>query len=116
VGKIGRGVLKRAKSTLDNVEAKVMGVVLNNVKPDAGPDYFRYHSHYYYGPDRSESASQQGAAAGPRFRWPAAAAKASGVLALILALSVFVAGAIWQEVPSYVPAWMQTYAKMLFMN
>jgi hypothetical protein len=43
-------------------------------------------------------------------------AKASGVLALILALSVFVAGAIWQELPSYVPAWMQPYAKMLFMN
>ena len=116
VGKIGRGVLKRAKSTLDNVEAKVMGVVLNNVKPDAGPDYFRYHSHYYYGPDRSERQSQQTATEGPRFRWPAAMAKASGVLALILALSVFVAGTIWQELPSYVPAWMQTYAKMLFMN
>ena len=116
VGKIGRGVLKRAKSTLDNVEAKVMGVILNNVKPDAGPDYFRYHSHYYYGPDSPESAPQQGAAAGPRFRWPAAMAKASGLLALILALSVFVAGAIWQELPSYVPAWMQPYAKMLFMN
>jgi tyrosine-protein kinase Etk/Wzc len=51
VGKIGRGVLKRAKSTLDNVDAKVLGIVLNNVKPEAGPDYFRYHSHYYYGPD-----------------------------------------------------------------
>jgi capsular exopolysaccharide synthesis family protein len=116
VGKIGRGVLKRAKSTLDNVEAKVMGVILNNVKPDAGPDYFRYHSHYYYGPDTPESPPQQGAAAGPRFRWPAAMAKASGVLALILALSVFVAGAIWQELPSYVPAWLHPYAKMLFMN
>jgi len=49
-------------------------------------------------------------------RWPAAMAKASGVLALILALSAFVVGAIWQELPSYVPAWMQPYAKMLFMN
>ena len=116
VGKIGRGVLKRAKSTLDNVEAKVMGVILNNVKPDAGPDYFRYHSHYYYGPDTQGSPPKQGAAAGPRFRWPAAMAKASGILVLILALSVFVAGAIWQELPSYVPAWMQPYAKMLFMN
>lgn len=51
VGKIGRDVLKRAKSTLDNVEAKVMGVILNNVKADAGPDYFRYQSHYYYRPE-----------------------------------------------------------------
>jgi len=116
VGRIGRGVLKRAKSTLDNVEAKVMGVVLNNVKPDAGPDYFRYHSHYYYGPDSSGSPPPQAASAGPRFRWPALMAKASGVLVLILALSVFVAGAIWQDLPSHVPAWLQPVANMLFMN
>jgi capsular exopolysaccharide synthesis family protein len=57
VGKIGRGVLKRAKSNLDNVDANVLGVVLNHVKPEAGPDYFRYHSHYYYGPDPGDSAA-----------------------------------------------------------
>ena len=49
VGKIGRGVLKRAKVSLDNVDANVVGVVLNNVKPEAGPDYFKYHTQYYYG-------------------------------------------------------------------
>ena len=54
VGKIGRGVLKRAKSTLDNVEAKVLGVILNQVKPEAGPEYFRYHTHYYYGSEPKE--------------------------------------------------------------
>ena len=59
VGRIGRGVLKRAKSNLDNVEAKVLGIILNNVKPEAGPDYFRYHSHYYYGPDASGPSSEQ---------------------------------------------------------
>lgn len=48
VGRIGRGVLNRAKSTLDNINANVVGVILNNVKPDVGPDYFRYHTHYYY--------------------------------------------------------------------
>ena len=51
VGKIGRGVLKRAKSNLDNVDARVKGVILNNVKPDAGPEYFKYHSQHYYGPE-----------------------------------------------------------------
>ena len=51
VGKIGRGVLKRAKSNLDNVDARVSGVILNNVKPDAGPEYFKYHSQHYYGPE-----------------------------------------------------------------
>jgi len=59
---------------------------------------------------------EQAASAGPRFRWPALMAKASGVLVLILALSVFVAGAIWQDLPSHVPAWLQPVANMLFMN
>jgi len=49
VGKIGRGVLKRAKSTLDNVDAKALGVILNNVKPETGPEYLRYHTQHYYG-------------------------------------------------------------------
>ena len=49
VGKIARGVLKRAKTSLDNVDAKVLGVVLNNVRPESGPDYFKYHTKYYYG-------------------------------------------------------------------
>ena len=26
-----------------------MGVILNNVKSEEGPEYYRYHSHYYYG-------------------------------------------------------------------
>ena len=51
VGKIGRGVLKRAKASLDNIDAKVLGVILNNVKPEIGPDYFKYHTQHYYGPD-----------------------------------------------------------------
>lgn len=54
VGKIGRGVLKRAKTSLDNVGGKVVGVILNNVKPEAGPDYFKYHTQCYYGPDKDE--------------------------------------------------------------
>jgi len=49
VGKIGRGVLKRAKSNLENVDAKLVGIILNNVKSEEGPEYYRYHSHYYYG-------------------------------------------------------------------
>jgi len=54
VGKIGRGVLKRAKTSMDNVGGKVVGVILNNVKPEAGPDYFKYHTQYYYGHDKEE--------------------------------------------------------------
>ena len=58
VGRIGRGVLKRAKDTLDHVDARVVGVILNNVKPEVGPDYFKYHTYYYYGPDKSIDIEQ----------------------------------------------------------
>ena len=50
-GKIGRGVLRRVKSNLENVDAKLTGVILNKVKSDAGPEYYQYHSYYYYGND-----------------------------------------------------------------
>lgn len=52
VGRIGRGVLKRAKMTLDNINATVWGVILNNVRPEMGPDYFKYHTQYYYDPEK----------------------------------------------------------------
>jgi len=53
VGKIGRGVLKRAKMSLDNVNAKVLGVVLNNIRPEVGPEYFKYQTQYYYTPPKA---------------------------------------------------------------
>lgn len=52
VGRIARGVLKRAKTTLDNSNARVIGVILNNVRPEVGPDYFKYQAHYYYGTEK----------------------------------------------------------------
>ena len=52
VGQIARGVVKRAKASLDNVNAKVLGVILNSIKPEIGPDYFKYHTQYYYGPSK----------------------------------------------------------------
>ena len=48
-GKIGRGVLKRVKTNLENVDANLTGVILNKVKSDAGGEYYQYHSYYYYG-------------------------------------------------------------------
>ena len=48
-GKIGRGVLKRVKTNLENVDAKLTGVILNKVRSDAGGEYYQYHSYYYYG-------------------------------------------------------------------
>ena len=50
VGKIARAVLKRAKAQLDNVKAKVIGIVLNGLKADVSPDFTRqdYYKYYYY--------------------------------------------------------------------
>jgi capsular exopolysaccharide synthesis family protein len=115
VGKIGRGVLKRAKTNLDNVNAKVLGVVLNNVKPEAGPDYFRYHSHYYYGPDPQPVAADR-TGAKRRFGWSLTAAKVAGVFGVILVLSLYAVGLVWQEIPAFLPDWMASYAKTLFNN
>jgi len=41
VGKISRSTLKRAKAQLDNVRANVIGVVLNGLKAEISPDFFR---------------------------------------------------------------------------
>jgi polysaccharide biosynthesis transport protein len=46
-GRIGRGILRRAKVQLENVNANVLGVILNNVKPEVAPDLYRYHTEYY---------------------------------------------------------------------
>lgn len=52
VGKIARGVLKRTKSHLEAVKANIIGIILNGVRPEYGPEYFEYHYQYYYGEDK----------------------------------------------------------------
>lgn len=56
VGKIARGALKRAKAQIDNVKARVIGVVLNGLKAEISPDY-EYHDkyYYYYGSERKKT-------------------------------------------------------------
>jgi tyrosine-protein kinase Etk/Wzc len=53
VGKIARGALKRAKVQIDNVKARIIGVVLNGLKAEISPG-FEYHEKYdyYYGSER----------------------------------------------------------------
>ena len=48
VGRIPRGVLKRAKAQLDNVKANVIGVILNGLKAELSTDYADYKYKYYY--------------------------------------------------------------------
>ncbi|HTZ40609.1 MAG TPA: polysaccharide biosynthesis tyrosine autokinase [Syntrophales bacterium] len=48
VGKVPRGVLKRAKAQLENVKAKVIGVILNGLKAELSTDFAEYKYKYYY--------------------------------------------------------------------
>ncbi|MGD9300651.1 MAG: polysaccharide biosynthesis tyrosine autokinase [Desulfobacterales bacterium] len=110
VGKIGRGVLKRAKDTLDNVDAKVLGVVLNNVKPEAGPEYFRYHSHYYYGPEKKEEKKERKLE--NWFQQPKKIninnkyIKGTILLTALLLLSL---GIFWQDLDLSIPDWFSAF-------
>ncbi|MFQ5743340.1 MAG: GumC family protein [Acidobacteriota bacterium] len=57
VGKVGRDVLKRAKSHLDNVHANIWGIVMNDVKAEAetslrDTDYYYYNYRYENVPSR----------------------------------------------------------------
>ena len=106
VGKTGRGVLKRAKSTLDNVDAKVLGVILNNVKPEAGPEYFRYHSHYYYGPETK--ADKKAKKLINWFQRPKGISGKAKLLKWIIfpaALALLALGIYWQDLHLSIPNW-----------
>jgi tyrosine-protein kinase Etk/Wzc len=106
VGKIGRGALKRAKSTLDNVDARVLGVILNNVKPEAGPEYFRYHSHYYYGSETTADKNKK------KFKnWLQRSRGLSGKknylkwVIFLAVLALLVLGIYWQDLHLVIPGW-----------
>lgn len=57
-GKVGRLVLKRAKTHLESARAHVWGVVLNDVQTEiAGYSYTHYYTHYY-GEETPEEPAQ----------------------------------------------------------
>jgi capsular exopolysaccharide synthesis family protein len=99
VGRIGRGVLKRAKSTLDNVDAKVLGVILNNVKPEGGPDYFRYHAQHYYGPEKESKPKEQAGIKNilQRLLHSSPGGKYLPIVAIIIALALLAIGVFWKD-------------------
>jgi capsular exopolysaccharide synthesis family protein len=52
IGKIARAILYRAKNQLEGTKAKILGIVLNNLKPsemEAGLPYYYYGRKYHYG-------------------------------------------------------------------
>jgi len=100
VGKIGRGVLKRAKTSMDNINANVWGVILNNVKAEAGPDYFKYHTQYYYGPKKDEKDKKRRSIKNwfQKHLSPALQIKPLSIVVLIITLALLVIGLFWQDI------------------
>ena len=107
-GKIGRGVLKRAKSNLDNVDAPLVGVILNCMKPDEGPDYYRYHSHYYYGQEPETKSDKSIHSLVKSVSIPGIYGKILKILILILIPAVVLAVFFWQDLNLSVPEWLQS--------
>ena len=89
VGAIARGILNRAKLSLENINAKVVGVILNNVKPEVGPDYFKYHAHYYYGaPEKIKGAEPRGIGGFPKY---------VKYILILAAIALLLVGIFWQD-------------------
>jgi capsular exopolysaccharide synthesis family protein len=114
VGRIGRGILKRAKVQLENVNTNVLGVILNNVKPDVAPDFYRYRTDYYYSDEDRGEKSGSHSPWREFFRQPLRTlqniiskirlvpeAKGKGtVISLFLLIGILaVAGLAWQNYP-----------------
>ncbi len=110
VGKIGRGVLKRAKSNLDNVDAKVLGVILNNVKPEAGPEYFKYHSQHYYGPEGEAHPKTRSFSKWlNKIRLPLTKGRILKLSVLAIALAMLALGIFWQDLQVYANDWFSSF-------
>ena len=60
-GSTNRDAMVRAKSLLENVHARIIGAVLNNVNVEStyGSSYYHYY-HYYYGDKRKKSRKGSG--------------------------------------------------------
>jgi len=115
VGKIGRGVLKRAKSNLDNVDAKVLGVILNNVKPEAGPEYFKYHSQHYYGPEGEDERQKKNFRKWlDSIRIPLTKWQIVKYSVFIVALALLAIGIFWQDLHHFTNNWLSEL-KQLFV-
>jgi len=116
VGKIGRGVLKRAKSNLDNVDARVLGVILNNVKPEAGPEYFKYHSQHYYGPEGEAGRPKRNFINWfQKLKIPLTKGRVLKISVLFTALALLALGIFWQDLHFFTEDWLTTL-KRIFIS
>jgi tyrosine-protein kinase Etk/Wzc len=112
-GKIGRGVLKRANSNLDNVDARLVGVIMNCVKSDEGPEYYRYHSHYYYGQESESENDSTFQSLVQKISVPGILGKSLKILMLIMITAVVLAVFFWQDLNLTVPDWLSSFKQAI---
>ena len=106
-------MLKRAKSNLDNVDARLVGVILNCVKSDEGPEYYRYHSHYYYGQESEPKNVNTIESFTKTVNIPGIIRKALKILMLILVPAVVLAVVFWQDLNLPVPDWFLSFKQTI---
>jgi capsular exopolysaccharide synthesis family protein len=109
VGRIGRGILRRAKMQFESIQTNVLGVILNNVKPDVAPDIYPYRYDYYYGGEGDKERTIR-----PRHWWeligqplgwvsssmrlaPATARRHLSILALVVAVGLLSAVGLFRK-------------------
>jgi hypothetical protein len=92
-----------------------MGVILNNVKPEAGPEYFKYHSQHYYGPE-SESRLRKRRLKTWLEKIGLLITKGRLVKFYVLtfALALLVLGIYWQDLHHFASDWLATLQQLVF--
>jgi succinoglycan biosynthesis transport protein ExoP len=56
VGTVSRGLLKRATAQLEQVNSRILGVILNGMKPEVSPDFHNFKYYKYYSSYGEEGA------------------------------------------------------------
>jgi hypothetical protein len=98
------------------VDARVLGVILNNVKPEAGPEYFKYHSQHYYGPEGETGRPKR-----KFINWfqnlkiPLTKGRVLKISVLVMALAMLALGIFWQDLHFFTEDWLTTL-KRLFIS
>jgi succinoglycan biosynthesis transport protein ExoP len=103
IGAVSRGLLKRATTQLEQVKSRIMGVVLNGMKPDISPDFqdFKYYK-YYSSKEEKDKADSQNVGLpilkkGMLRRKVPSSRSLFRTFLVLLALGVVAAGALWYE-------------------
>jgi succinoglycan biosynthesis transport protein ExoP len=95
VGSISRGLLKRATLQLSRVKSNLMGVVLNDMKPEKSPDFqdFKYYKYYStYGEEGKVKKEKR-----KRVKRDKKRVGALKILIILAALALIAVGLLWQS-------------------